>query len=87
MTTIAAHGPAPFVGPAAGPGLFRRVRRVLRAGATFLRLRRNRRGLAELSDRTLKDIGLRRCEIDSIADTVADGGWDMTRMPRGHIAF
>lgn len=84
MTTIAAHGPALLVGPAAGPGLFRRV---LRAGATFLRRRRTRRGLAELSDRTLKDIGLRRCEIDSIADTVAGGGWDMTRMPRGHIGL
>lgn len=70
--------------PAHGPGL---LQRALHAAARTMRRQRTQRALAQLSDHALRDIGLRRCEIDSIANSVADGRWDTTRMLRGHFGF
>jgi uncharacterized protein YjiS (DUF1127 family) len=43
---------------------------------------RQRRELNQLSDHLLKDIGLSRADIDSIAKHLADGRSDATRRPR-----
>jgi hypothetical protein len=49
--------------------------------------RRTRRALGRLSDHMLKDIGVRRSEIDSIADSLASGHRDATRTLRTHVGF
>ena len=55
---------------------------IIRAAVRALYRYRTRRALAQLSDHMLKDIGVRRCEINSIAQVVAEGGWDDTRVHR-----
>jgi uncharacterized protein YjiS (DUF1127 family) len=70
--------------PAHGPGL---LQRALHAAARAIRRQRTQRALGQLSDHALRDIGLRRCEIDSIADSLAEGRWDATRVLRGHFGF
>lgn len=46
------------------------------------RRRQAQRALSQLSDATLKDIGLRRCDIDSVAQAFAEGQPDPTRIRR-----
>lgn len=83
MTTIAGtFTDAPYARPASARGL---LQRAMDAVARTWQRQRTQRALAQLSDHTLKDIGLRRCEIDSIAELLASGGWDSTRIPRAHV--
>lgn len=60
------------------------LQRAVHAVRQAVRLRRTSRALNRLSDGALKDIGLRRGEIDSIAQAVAEGRPDPTRIVRGH---
>jgi uncharacterized protein YjiS (DUF1127 family) len=50
----------------------RRFARVRNAVSTWLGRARDRRALAALDDRTLRDIGLTRCEIEA---EIARGRW------------
>lgn len=85
MTTIAGtFTDTTYARPTPGWGLFQRV---IAAVARTSRRQRTQRALAQLSDHTLTDIGLRRCDIDSIAEAVASGRRDTTRIPRGDIHF
>lgn len=82
MTTIsrALNGP-----PIAQPGFAAEaLQRAIHAARQAIRRRRTQQALNRLSNHTLKDIGLRRCEIDSIAQALADGHPDPTRIGRGH---
>jgi len=58
-----------------------RFTRFFQAVVRVYRVERRRRALSELSDRTLKDIGVARSEIDYIAGTMADGGRGPAPMP------
>jgi len=62
-----------------GKGL---VQRTVHAAVRAMSRRRTERALAGLSDHALKDIGIRRGEIDSIAAFLAGGRFDATRIPR-----
>jgi len=63
------------------------LQRTIQAAGGAIRRQRTRRALARLSDHTLKDIGLRRSEIDSIAESAAAGRRDVTRNPNRHFDF
>jgi len=79
MTIIeATFADAPFARPGAGA-----LQRVIQAVARTTRRRRTQRALGQLSDHALKDIGMRRSEIDSLADSLASGHWDTSRIARG----
>jgi len=56
--------------------------RVIQAVVRFIRIRRCRRALSTLSDHMLNDIGIARCEIAGLAETLVDGRTDATRRPR-----
>ena len=82
MTTItrALNGaPIPLPGFAAET-----LQRAIHAARQTIRRYRTRRALNRLSDRALQDIGLRRGEIDSVAQALAEGHRDPTRIARGH---
>ena len=59
------------------PGLYARA---IDAVARSVRRREARRALGALSDATLKDIGLSRGDIDSVAEAIANGETDPTRI-------
>ncbi len=85
MTTIAGiYADASYARSRPGSGL---VERTIRAAMRIMRRHRTQRALGRLSDHMLKDIGVRRTEIDSIADSLASGNWDSTRIPRGRASF
>jgi len=85
MTIIAGiYADASYARTSPGSGL---VRRAFHAAMRTMRRQRTQRALGRLSDHMLKDIGVRRSEIDSIADTLASGHWDATRIPRGRVGF
>ena len=63
------------------PGMTAWFGRLVHAAIRTYRVGRSRSALASLSDRTLKDIGVNRSEIDFIAASMADGRRDMTRLP------
>lgn len=73
---------APYVRPASGV-----LQRTIDAVARTMRRRRTQRALDQLSDHALKDIGVRRSEIDSLADSLASGHWDTSRIHRGHPVY
>lgn len=63
------HGSGPFGGavvaaPAPRPGLLRVTQRASRIIGTWMERSRQRRALAHLDDRLLKDIGLTRSEAE-----------------------
>ncbi len=58
-----------------------RFTRFFYAAVRAYRVERRRHALSALSDRTLKDIGIARSEIDYIAGTMEDGGRSPVRMP------
>jgi uncharacterized protein YjiS (DUF1127 family) len=79
MTIIEATlADAPYARPASGV-----LQRAIHAVARTMRRRRTQRALGRLSDYALRDIGVRRSEIDSLADSLANGHWDTTRIARG----
>lgn len=85
MTIIAGiYADASYARSRPGSGL---VDRVIHAAKRITRRQRTQRALGRLSDHMLKDIGVRRSEIDSIAASLASGNWDSTRIPRGHASF
>jgi uncharacterized protein YjiS (DUF1127 family) len=80
MTIIeATFADAPFARPGTGA-----LQRVIKVVARTMRRRRTQRALGRLSDHALKDIGVRRSEIDSLADSLASGHRDTSRIARGH---
>lgn len=82
MTTIArALNGAPITLPGLAAEA---LQRAIHAARQAARRRRTRRALNRLSDRALADIGLRRGEIDSVAQTLAEGRPDPSRIVRGH---
>jgi len=74
--TLGSPTVAPTCQPSSAGLLWRARQAITRAIAS----RQTRRELSRLSDRTLQDIGLRRGEIDSIAQAVAEARRDATRM-------
>jgi len=85
MTTIAGiYADASHARCSPSSGL---VRWAIHAATRTMRRQRTQRALSRLSDHMLKDIGLRRSEIDSIADSLASDRWDATRIPRGRVGF
>jgi len=58
------------------------VQQILHAAVRALSRRRTGRALAGLSDHALRDIGVRRGEIDSIAECLAGGRPDATCVQR-----
>jgi uncharacterized protein YjiS (DUF1127 family) len=81
MSSISGALSGPFF-PQFGP-LTGFLRQSIASIAQALRRRQTQRALYDLSDPVLKDIGVRRCEIDSVAQSLASGTWDDTRIPRG----
>jgi uncharacterized protein YjiS (DUF1127 family) len=61
-------------------GIFGRIWKWIRRPAL---IKAQQRQLYQLSDRMLKDIGLSRCDIDSLAASLVDGQSDRTRSTRG----
>lgn len=73
------HHPTPSVSSSGG------FRRLLRAIADWHRRNVQYRALAQLDDRTLADIGLRRAEIGSMVAELA-GRVEPTRRQRGSLS-
>jgi len=67
--------------PSGGAGA---LRRSVKAIARFIKIRHTRRQLQAMPDHLLKDIGISRSDIDSIAIALIDGG-DTTRRLHGRI--
>jgi uncharacterized protein YjiS (DUF1127 family) len=85
MTTIARALNGALI---AQPGFAARpLQRAIQAARRAMRGHQTHQALNQLSDHALKDIGLRRCEIDSIAQALAEGHPDPTRIGRGHNNF
>lgn len=85
MTTISrALNDAPIVLPGLAAAS---LQRAFQAARQALRGQRTRRALNRLPDHALKDIGLRRCEIDSIAQALAEGRRDETRIVPRNVRF
>ena len=83
MTIIEATlADAPITRPGSGA-----LQRAIHAVARTMRRRRTQRALGQLSDYALRDIGVRRSEIDSLADALASRQWDTTRIARGHAGY
>jgi len=80
MTYAVASGAAS--GPSViRPGMTAWFGRFVHAAVRTYQMSRSRSALASLSDRTLKDIGVNRSEIDFIAAAMVDGGRDPIRLP------
>ncbi|MGE3145018.1 MAG: DUF1127 domain-containing protein [Pseudorhodoplanes sp.] len=77
-TVIAAFSSAAKRGYRLAVAIARLLRRIVKAHAT-------RRALAALSDEALRDVGLSRCEIDHVADSLARQTSDATRDPERYF--
>jgi uncharacterized protein YjiS (DUF1127 family) len=60
------------------------LRRLLQSIWRSIKIRHTRRQLQMMPDHLLKDIGISRCEIDSVAIALIDGR-DTTRRSHGRI--
>lgn len=82
MTTLSRAPAALFsTRPASQAGL---LQRPFQAAVRYFRIQRGRHALGRLSDHTLKDIGLRRCDIDSVVRSLVDETPDATRLWRDY---
>lgn len=59
------------------------LRRVVQSIHREIRIRRQRRMLRAMPDWMMKDVGINRSDIDSLAAGIVDGFADPTRRPRG----
>lgn len=82
MTTLSRAPVAPFpTRTAPWAGL---LQKPFQAAIRYFRIQRGRHALGRLSDHTLKDIGLRRCDIDSVVRSLVDETPDTTRVWRDY---